>query len=99
MVNTLMPEPVLEGLVDSLGPFNPAGTIGETYNMSPEMLMGTWASENGVDCYSEPIPAGWTGEQIDQRVALIDQLLTADPNSAAAALLQQSRAALLAKPR
>ena len=53
----------------------------------------------GQNFYSEPIPAAWTGEQIDQRVALIDQLLTANPNPAAAALLQQSRAALLAKPR
>jgi hypothetical protein len=48
----------LEGLVDSLGPFNPAGTIGETYNNSPEALMGTWAEENGLDCFSEPTPAG-----------------------------------------
>ena len=53
----------------------------------------------GQNFYSEPVATGWTAEQIDQRVALIDQLLAASPNPAAAALLQQSRAALLARPR
>jgi len=48
MVNTFMEDPLLEGLVDTLGPFNPAGTIGETYNMSPESLMGTWPVVNRV---------------------------------------------------
>jgi hypothetical protein len=48
MVNTLISAPLLEGLVDTLGPFNPAGVIGETYNMSPEMLMGTWPVVNRV---------------------------------------------------
>jgi cytochrome c peroxidase len=48
MVNTFMEDPLLEGLVDTLGPFNPAGTIGETYNNSPEALMGTWPVVNRV---------------------------------------------------
>ena len=48
MVNTLIEDPLLEGLVDTLGPFNPAGTIGETYNNSPEALMGTWPVVNRV---------------------------------------------------
>src|SRR3972149_5316660 len=49
MANTLMQDPLLEGLVDTLGPFNPAGVIGETYNMSPEVLMGTWAEGCEID--------------------------------------------------
>jgi hypothetical protein len=48
MANTLEEVPLLEGFVDALGPFNPAGTIGENYNNAPEILMGTWPTPNRV---------------------------------------------------
>jgi cytochrome c peroxidase len=48
MANTLQEVPLLEGFVDTLGPFNPAGTIGENYNNAPEILMGTWPTPNRV---------------------------------------------------
>lgn len=48
MVNTFHEIPLLEGFVDTLGPFNPAGTVGENYNMAPELLMGTWPTVNRV---------------------------------------------------
>jgi len=56
MANTVMQDPLLEGLVDTLGPFNPAGVIGETLNMSPEVLMGTWAEGEG--CETDPTAPG-----------------------------------------
>jgi len=52
-----MLDPLLEGLVDTLGPFNPAGVIGETYNMSPESLMGTRASGE-TECIDNPSAPG-----------------------------------------
>ena len=66
MVNTLHQVPLLEGFVDTMGPFNPAGTIGETFNMSPSHPMGTWMGgtldPTQSPCYGVnpdgPIPAG-----------------------------------------
>jgi hypothetical protein len=52
-----MLDPLLEGLVDTLGPFNPAGVIGETYNMSPEVLMGTRAAGE-EECVADPSAPG-----------------------------------------
>jgi cytochrome c peroxidase len=46
MVNTLTEPPLLEGYVDTIGPFNPAGIIGEIYNMAPPIPMGTWPVVN-----------------------------------------------------
>lgn len=57
MANTVMLDPLLEGLVDTLGPFNPAGVIGETYNMSPEVLMGTRAAGE-LECVADPSAPG-----------------------------------------
>jgi hypothetical protein len=48
MVNTLIEDPILEGLLDTLGPFNPAGLVGEVYNMAPPNPMGTWPVVNRV---------------------------------------------------
>jgi len=48
-LNTLMAEPMLEGFVDTFGPFNPAGVLGEAFNSArgPEMAM--WPNVNRVN--------------------------------------------------
>jgi hypothetical protein len=45
-LNTLCREPILEGFVDTLGPFNPAGTVGEMFNSASEPAMATWPVVN-----------------------------------------------------
>jgi cytochrome c peroxidase len=47
-VNTLTDVPVLEGFVDTLGPFNPAGILPEVLNRGDGPLMGTWPVVNRV---------------------------------------------------
>ena len=57
-----MEVPLLEGFVDTIGPFNPAGTIGETYNNSPVVPMGTWTGGTldgtASVCHSDPTAPG-----------------------------------------
>jgi cytochrome c peroxidase len=48
MYNTLTDVPMLEGFIDALGPFNPAGTIPEAYSSSESTFMGTWPVPNRV---------------------------------------------------
>ena len=48
-VNTLMKEPILEGLVDAWGPFNPAAVIGEAVNNARQPEMATWPNVNRVN--------------------------------------------------
>ncbi len=48
-LNTLMEEPMLEGFNDTLGPFNPAGIIGELLNFSNGRLMAAWPNVNRVN--------------------------------------------------
>ncbi len=48
-VNTLMEEPMLEGFMDSLGPFNPAAVIGELFNSGDGRLMAAWPNVNRVN--------------------------------------------------
>lgn len=48
-LNTLCAEPILEGFVDTFGPFNPAATISETYNNSRGASMATWPNVNRVN--------------------------------------------------
>ena len=48
-VNTLMFEPMLEGFIDVFGPFNPAATVGETFNSSNQRQMATWPVVNKVN--------------------------------------------------
>jgi hypothetical protein len=48
-LNTLCREPILEGFVDHFGPFNPAGTVGESMNKSSQPQMGTWPVVNRVN--------------------------------------------------
>jgi hypothetical protein len=48
MVNTLTDIAMLEGFVDTLGPFNPAGILNESYNVGEGELMGTWPNANRV---------------------------------------------------
>ena len=48
-LNTLMEEPMLEGFVDTWGPFDPAGVIGETFNNARQKEMATWPIVNRVN--------------------------------------------------
>jgi hypothetical protein len=48
-VNTLMAEPMLEGFVDSFGPFNPAAVIGEAFNAALGPEMAAWPNVNRVN--------------------------------------------------
>lgn len=48
-INTRGEQPILEGFVDSFGPFNPAAIIGETMNMSVQAQMSTWPNVNRVN--------------------------------------------------
>lgn len=48
MVNTLTDIAMLEGFVDTLGPFNPAGILNESYNAGEGQLMGEWPNVNRV---------------------------------------------------
>jgi cytochrome c peroxidase len=45
-LNTLMEEPMLEGFVDTWGPFNPAAIVGETFNSARQKEMATWPVVN-----------------------------------------------------
>ena len=48
-LNTLCEEPILEGFVDTFGPFNPAGTVGENFNSASQPQMATWPVVNRVN--------------------------------------------------
>jgi hypothetical protein len=48
-INTLMREPMLEGFIDTLGPFNPAAIIGEVFNNADGPLMTAWPNVNRVN--------------------------------------------------
>ncbi len=48
MVNTLTNIPIIEGFLDTLGPFNPAAVIPEALNAGDSALMGTWPVVNRV---------------------------------------------------
>jgi hypothetical protein len=48
-LNTLMREPMLEGFVDSWGPFNPAAIVGETFNNARQPEMASWPNVNRVN--------------------------------------------------
>ncbi len=48
-VNTRMAEPILEGFIDSFGPFNPAAILGENMNNAIGDQMGTWPNVNRVN--------------------------------------------------
>ena len=47
-LNTLTNIAMLEGFLDTLGPFNPAGVLNESLNMGDTTLMGTWPNVNRV---------------------------------------------------
>ncbi|MBI5676428.1 MAG: hypothetical protein HZC48_11485 [Nitrospirae bacterium] len=47
-LNTLTESPMLEGYVDTLGPFNPAGVVNEALNNAEGPLMGMWPVVNRV---------------------------------------------------
>jgi cytochrome c peroxidase len=47
-LNTLTDTAMLEGFVDTLGPFNPAGVMNESMNMGDSVLMGSWPVVNRV---------------------------------------------------
>ena len=48
MLNTLTDIAMLEGFLDTLGPFDPAGISNESLNMGDVTLMGTWPVANRV---------------------------------------------------
>jgi cytochrome c peroxidase len=48
-INTLMREPMLEGFVDSWGPFDPAAIIGEAFNSARQPEMAMWPNVNRVN--------------------------------------------------
>jgi cytochrome c peroxidase len=48
-VNTRSREPILEGFVDSNGPFNPAAVLGENMNNAIGEQMSTWPNVNRVN--------------------------------------------------
>lgn len=48
-VNTRVREPILEGFVDSFGPFNPAAILGENMNNAVGAQMATWPNVNRVN--------------------------------------------------
>jgi hypothetical protein len=45
-LNTLMQQPMMEGFVDSFGPFNPAAILGENMNNAIGDQMATWPNVN-----------------------------------------------------
>ena len=47
-INTLTDVAMLEGLIDTLGPFNPAGRLNESYSSGTGPVMGTWPFVNRV---------------------------------------------------
>ncbi len=47
-LNTLTDIAMLEGFLDTLGPFNVAGVLNESLNMGDTTLMGTWPNVNRV---------------------------------------------------
>jgi hypothetical protein len=47
-INTLTDTAMLEGFIDVLGPFNPAGLLNESYNNGEGPEMGTWPMVNRV---------------------------------------------------
>jgi cytochrome c peroxidase len=47
-INTATDTPMLEGFLDTLGPFNPAGTLPEALNSGDGAYMGTWPGVNRV---------------------------------------------------
>ncbi len=47
-LNTLTDVAILEGFLDTLGPFNPAGVLNESLNYAESELMGTWPVVNRV---------------------------------------------------
>ena len=47
-LNTLTDIGMLEGFLDTLGPFNTAGVLNESLNMGDTTLMGTWPNVNRV---------------------------------------------------
>ena len=47
-LNTLTDTAILEGFLDSLGPFNPAGVLNEALNLGESPLMGSWPFVNRV---------------------------------------------------
>ena len=47
-LNTLTDVAILEGFIDVLGPFNPAGVLNESMNMGEGPEMGTWPMPNRV---------------------------------------------------
>jgi hypothetical protein len=57
----------------------------------------TYAYDDGSSSqsyYSLPVAQSWSQDQINQRVALIDQMLAVNPNSTAMSYLQNARATL-----
>lgn len=48
-LNTVMKEPMLEGFIDSFGPFNPAAILGENMNNAIGDQMATWPNVNRVN--------------------------------------------------
>ncbi|HSB82846.1 MAG TPA: hypothetical protein VLM91_29060, partial [Candidatus Methylomirabilis sp.] len=48
MVNTLTDIAIIEGFMDTLGPFNPAGVTAEVFNSGEGEMMGTWPVVNRV---------------------------------------------------
>ena len=48
-LNTLQREGMLEGWIDTWGPFNPAATIGEVINNARQFSMGLWPNVNRVN--------------------------------------------------
>jgi hypothetical protein len=48
-LNTVMKEGMLEGFVDSWGPFNPAAVLGEAFNSARQPEMATWPNVNRVN--------------------------------------------------
>jgi hypothetical protein len=48
-LNTLLREAILEGFVDTWGPFNPAATVSEVNNNARQVEMGTWPNVNRIN--------------------------------------------------
>jgi hypothetical protein len=75
--------------------------VSATETASPEATSNvkTWHLTAGNQNFSsQPNYAGWTADQVQQRVALIDQLLAAAQNNPTVAQqLQQARAQLAAR--
>ncbi|MGH8247365.1 MAG: hypothetical protein ACREUU_13145, partial [Gammaproteobacteria bacterium] len=56
-----------------------------------------YLARSGQKFYSTPAWGGMSIEQIQQRIAIIDQLLAVNPSAAVAQALQNARASLLTK--